>query len=447
MARVYIFHPLYSHCSINLKKNSISVVIPKIDVGISEERLSEALKILKSLPLPGDDKNQPAPLTKRSSLTSSAMSLISKLEPVPKPRPSAVQTISPELSEYVQLQLSFVLHEVSISLNKNSAKEVQGESTDVTPSTEYGTPMDETDNIKDHEFSRSDDNEEDIILCFQILELEADASKRAYDTTANVKLGAIQLTQYDTLENHFVKQCIISTPKFTEEKQSLLSINFVMAEKKSPEFKTKHRSTEKYLQVDFSILKLVLHKELLLKVMTLAKGLQQKLLEVSGPSDNLSVDRIGDAGSLKDLKEIKSEVRDHQIIDYSKKSKRREAIDTINLKLVANLERIEVELITSARPLAALQIKQLNAGVIMKESCTEASVVLKDLVIFDLNERCYYSQILSIVGEDVLQVRVAMFNNEQYQYDPYDMRVNVSLGCLRIVFLNLFVSGLQVSWS
>lgn len=401
---------------------------------------------MKSLPIPGDDKNQPAPLEKRSSLTSSAMSLINKLEPTPKPRPSAVQTVSPEQSEYVELQLSFVLHEVSLTLNKNCVKEEKNESTVATPSTEYGTPMDETDQIKDHEFSHSDENEEDIILCFQILELEADASKRAYDTTANVKLGAIQLTQYDYLENQFVKQRIISTPKFAEEQQSLLSIKFVMAEKKSPDFKTKHRSTEKYLQVDFSILKLVLHKELLLKVMTLAKDLQQKLLEVSGPSD-LSVDRIGDAGSLKDVKEIRSSIRDHQIIDYSKKSKRREAVDTINLKLVANLERIEVEIITSAKALASLQIKQLNAGVIMKESCTEASVVLKDLVIYDLNEKCNYSQILSIVGEDVLQVRVAMFNNDKYQYDPYDMRVNVSLGCLRIVFLNLFVMGLQVSWS
>ncbi|KAL5288954.1 hypothetical protein ACFFRR_009268 [Megaselia abdita] len=426
-----------------LPKTKVAIVIPKIHVGISEERLTEALKLLKSLPIPGDDKTQPAPLTKKSSLSSSAMSLINKLEPVQKTRASAAQAISPELSEYIELQLSFVLHEVSLTLNKNCTKEEKNESTVVTPSTEYGTPMDETDSIRDHAFSQSDDKEEDIILCFQMLELEADASKRAFDTTATAKLGAIQLTQYDTLQNKFVKQKIISTPRFTEENQSLLSIKFVMADKKSPEFKTKHRSTEQYLQVDFSILKLVLHKELLLNVMRLAAVLQQKLLDVSGPSDTLSVDRIGDAGSIRDVKELRSPTRDHQLVDYSKKSKRREAVDTINLKLVANLERIEVEIITSARPLASLQIKQLNAGVIIKESCTEASVVLKDLVIHDLNEKCNYSQILSIVGEDVLQVRVAMFNNDKHQYDPYDMRVNVSLGCLRIVFLNLFVIGLQ----
>lgn len=411
-------------------------------MGISEERLIEVLQILKTLPKPGDDKAQPVPLAKRSSLSSSAMSLINKLEPTQKARTSAAQTVpSDQLSEYIQLQMSFVLHEVSLTLNKNCTK--KDESTAATPSTEYGTPMDETDHVVAHAFSQSEDNEDDIILCFQILELEADAIQRAYDTTANAKLGAIQLTQYDVLNNTFIKQLIISTPKFTEEKTSLLSVKFVMADKKSPDFKTKHRSTEQFIQVDFSILKLVLHKELLLKVMKLNAFLQQRMAEVS-PSENSFADRIGDAGSLKDIPELKSPSRDHQIIDYSKKSKRREAIDTISMKLVANMERIEVDIISLARPLASLEIKELNAGVIIKESCTECSVILKDLLITDLNEKCYYSQILSIVGEDVLQVRCAMFNNDKYQYDPYDMRVNVSLGCMRIVFLNLFVMGLQV---
>lgn len=371
------------------------------------------------------------------------MSLISKLEPAPKKTSLVQQAVSQEQSEYVELLLTFVLHEVNLTLNKNCAENKKNESAAATPSTEYGTPTDVPDNVKDHEFSPYDEKEEDILICFQILELQADASKRAYDTTANVMLGAIQLTQYDTLQNKFVKQRIISTPKFMEENTSLLSIKFVMADKKSPDFRTKHRSTEQYLQVDFSILKLVLHKELLVKLMTLATGLQQKLSEVSAPLELQSGDRIGDAGSLRESRP--TILRDNRLVDYSKKAKRREAVDTISLKLVANLERIEVEIITSVKSLASLQIKQLTAGVIMKESCTEASVVLKDLLIYDLDKLSNYSQILSIVGEEALEVRVAIFNNDAHQYDPYDMRVNVTLGCLRIVFLNVFVKGLQVS--
>lgn len=55
------------------------------------------------------------------------------------------------------------------------------------------------------------------------------------------------------------------------------------------------------------------------------------------------------------------------------------------------------------------------------------------------------SQILSMVGQDVFNCQVVMFNKEFAQNsNSDDMRVTVDIGCMKVVYLNWFVAGVMV---
>lgn len=55
------------------------------------------------------------------------------------------------------------------------------------------------------------------------------------------------------------------------------------------------------------------------------------------------------------------------------------------------------------------------------------------------------SQILSMVGQDVFNCQVVMFNKEFAQnYNSDDMRVTVDIGCMKVMYLNWFVAGVMV---
>lgn len=55
-------------------------------------------------------------------------------------------------------------------------------------------------------------------------------------------------------------------------------------------------------------------------------------------------------------------------------------------------------------------------------------------------------QILSIVGKDVFNCQVVLFNKEFTQnYNSDDMKITVDIGCMKIIFLNWFLVGVMVS--
>lgn len=55
------------------------------------------------------------------------------------------------------------------------------------------------------------------------------------------------------------------------------------------------------------------------------------------------------------------------------------------------------------------------------------------------------SQILSMVGKDVFNCQVVMFNKEFTQnYNSDDMKVTVDIGCMKVIFVNWFVVGVMV---
>lgn len=56
-----------------------------------------------------------------------------------------------------------------------------------------------------------------------------------------------------------------------------------------------------------------------------------------------------------------------------------------------------------------------------------------------------FQQILTVVGGDALSCQIVLFNLEETSvYNSDDMKIDVSMGCVKIVFLNWFVSSVLV---
>lgn len=57
-----------------------------------------------------------------------------------------------------------------------------------------------------------------------------------------------------------------------------------------------------------------------------------------------------------------------------------------------------------------------------------------------------FVQILTVVGGDALSCQIILFNLEETAvYNDNDMKIDVSMGCVKIVFLNWFLTSVLVS--
>lgn len=78
----------------------------------------------------------------------------------------------------------------------------------------------------------------------------------------------------------------------------------------------------------------------------------------------------------------------------------------------------------------------------MKSSYTEVTLKLEDIVVTDLNPRTIHTKILSIIGGDAMTVQFVMYNLEQTsEYNSDNMKIDVTMGCAKIIFMNWFVTS------
>lgn len=78
----------------------------------------------------------------------------------------------------------------------------------------------------------------------------------------------------------------------------------------------------------------------------------------------------------------------------------------------------------------------------MKTSYTEVTLKLEDIIVTDLNPRTIHTKILSIIGGNALTVQFVMFNlDETSEYNSDNMKVDLTMGCAKIVFMNWFVTS------
>lgn len=238
-------------------------------------------------------------------------------------------------------------------------------------------------------------------LSFTVKQLEMAVTQRTYDLKVSMKLGAISMAQYhhpiDT-PNEQKKITMIETPRYAETNDYLLSLFYTNANKDSPEFTTKYKSTEQFVEINFTILILRLHQEGLCEILQFANNFQTKVDTILNKTESyrmasagppLETIAEGDENAPDDGDEDKIE---HKVVKRSTK-KVSTIVDSIKVKVVAKMEQVAIEIENEKRPITNLRIENLNAGVIMKTSYTELTVKLQDIIVKDLNTETIHSTV------------------------------------------------------
>lgn len=224
-----------------------------------------------------------------------------------------------------------------------------------------------------------------------------------YLTIYNIyRLGAISMSQYyspTTNPNEQKKITMIETPRYAETNDYLLSMFYTNANKNSPEFATKYKSTEQLIEINFTILILNLHQEGLTEILQFANNFQTKMDAILNKS---GVDRIASAGPPLETIEEGDEDADIEgnigiKLLKQNSSKITTIVDSIKIKLIAKMEQVSIGIATEKRPITNMKIQNLNAGVIMKTSYTELNLKLQDIIVEDLNSETIHSTVFDVL--------------------------------------------------
>lgn len=196
------------------------------------------------------------------------------------------------------------------------------------------------------------------------------------------------------------KITMIETPRYAETNDYLLSLFYTNANKDSPEFTTKYKSTEQMVEINFTILILRLHQEGLTEILQFANNFQTKVDTILN-SKNEGY-RIASAGPpLETIEEGDEDAGQEEEDKVEQKVVKRSAkksaaiVDSIKIKVVAQMEQVAIEIENEKRPISNLRIENLNAGVIMKTSYTELTLKLQDIIVTDLNTETIHSTVIT----------------------------------------------------
>ena len=78
----------------------------------------------------------------------------------------------------------------------------------------------------------------------------------------------------------------------------------------------------------------------------------------------------------------------------------------------------------------------------MKTSYTEINMKLQDILLQDKNPASIHRNILTIIGDNAIKVQVVLYNLEATsEYNSDNMKIDVEMGCAKIVFMNWFVTS------
>lgn len=432
-----------------LPKTKCSGRLPYFGFRLSQNRFFDMVELLLSIPRPGgDEPAQQAVMRKGSSLYQSTSSLASRLleneKARMKKRESGAQKVpaldaGEETMQFTNLLFDFVVDEISITLLKSTT------STASTPDEVFSTPVEDVAALPAAA-------ERDQLLVMKVQAIELFMCQRTYDSRVSLNLGGISLHQHfaPSLSTSSIIK-IISTPKFeANSKDYLLQVEYLNTSRDSPDFVTKVMSVEQKIDVVFSLFVVVLHQEGILDVLRLADEIQSKLGAITAKS--APQDRIGSAGSpVSDGKQgsglamIAEEGEEEQVLAESKRRNQGAVVDSVQMKIGLRMERVSIMLESVKRGIALIQIANLNTSVVKKSTYTEIGVNLKDIVVTDLNPVTLHPQILTVLG-DAIDCTVVLYNlDETSAYNSDDMKIELKMGGLRLVFVNWFIQSVLVS--
>lgn len=86
---------------------------------------------------------------------------------------------------------------------------------------------------------------------------------------------------------------------------------------------------------------------------------------------------------------------------------------------MAIIEDVAVELENDNRSIAALEVKNLTSGILMKSSYTEVNLKLEDIIVTDLNPKTIHTKVCMILKKKIF---IEITTNTFELTDPFNCR-------------------------
>ncbi|KAJ8937448.1 hypothetical protein NQ314_011837 [Rhamnusium bicolor] len=415
---MHLLNPLsltitYSKCLIvddpGLTHHKFKGALPSIDVNISDARLILLVSLATSIPLPtGNDPPplQPLVRSKGSSLMLLKYKELQESAKLTKkslpPLPADSDRSGSEFIQMTILEATFEMSELSLTLNQQAT---------------LNSAISELASCK-------------------VKGLEFKLKQQTFNTNVSLLLGSISLQQ----NREGTAYDIISTPIANSGEEYLFKVQFNQVDIKSPELHSVYKSCESSLLLDFGVLNIILHQEGLLSLIRYGTNIQNDITQLleDTPHDRVATTRTG-----RQLSVISEHLSDIQRV-VTKPTKRKKVpliVETIKFKLKADLQEVSVMFTTDKSNISSCAIRGINTDIIVKHTYTQINAKLIDIAVTDLNPESLHRLILSGTEGVALTAQIVL-NNLEIESDKSDMDVTITMGGMRIVFLNWFLMNM-----
>ncbi|XP_050562177.1 intermembrane lipid transfer protein Vps13 [Spodoptera frugiperda] len=400
--------------------------LQKIAISVSEDRLLALCEILVSMPLPKSDE---ATQLKQSESKASSLSLLKYLDPMEKQKREAARAKEKKKKDEHTVQMTeveafFIMKELILSINRKTTDATKG----------Y-----------------------DRFLVFSLALLEITAVQKTFTLETVIRLGSVKL-QHHRVGYGLSVLDIIETPEVVIEDQSienvaisnvhlqtqnqnqnryLFTVTYRNVDKKCPDFRGIYGSVEQMIELDFTNLRVLLHLEGLREILVIVNEYQTRMQAIQS-----TVDRTANAGPLETIMEDEEFVTAKSKVSVSKPSRQKQ-VESIQMKVNCKIGAIEIVFATERRPLSVVQLQGATAGLVLKASYTQVDCTIASIKVEDLNPATIHKEILKVLGGDVMNVQIVMYNLDHFpNVSDVNMSINCQVSCLRIIFLNWFVTSM-----
>ncbi|BES95651.1 Vacuolar protein [Nesidiocoris tenuis] len=367
-----------------------------VNAVLAEKRLKDFAKLIVSIPM-GDPKQQPAAIEEMPIFDSTfSMSMALNQEqnrPKHKDDPD-------ELHQFKELELEFNIHEITTTIV---------------------------------------DDDEKPLLFFRLHSLGVTVTKDTFDQHILAELGGVSLRH-----SFQGKEIPVFNSLTFSDKEYLFSIEFIMVNRKSPDFRSKYASTLQTLLVDFTHLEVCANAE---AILDLLQRLNEFTKIFEKPDDRQSV--VTTKSRLSPSVERKSSVkalpRTASAIGSktgrSSASSKSSRSDVIDLKLSVNIGGIAIKLENQRKAIMRLCVKGGESNIIVRKAYTMLEFNLNGIEVINLESTNMYSKIITVVDETrALKTSIVIFNGEKDSTST-DLKITAEFARTRVVFLNSFVSS------
>ncbi|XP_052264161.1 intermembrane lipid transfer protein VPS13A-like [Dreissena polymorpha] len=404
-----------------MAKMKIKGLIPLLSLNISDRRLHEVISLATSIPLP-----ELEPAATKGDFVQGATDIplalmvddmgISEKVLAGKPAAPPTRSQSQESFNYTDVELEFELKKITLNISQRQ---------------------------KDVDLP---------LLRLMINDLGTMVKVRTFDLKVEASLGGIYLqylkteasadlaTQLRGVSESLCEELadksvinLVNTPRSATGHSNLLLVSFLKANVDAPDFATTYKKTEQSLNVEFSALELLLHQEAILDLIVFAESLRTpEIQELENKTSG--------------WKSAEEEEKTKEVA--KKKTVFKKDPEVIDLKVKAGLKMFSVTVCSQAKLISDVKIRGIEADVTLQERQTLVTAVLKGISVRDPSPLTLYPNILEIEGSEVLTLNLALYNNntEGVRYEDMnnvDMMVKVTIGKLKVTFLNKFVMDLM----